>query len=397
MGKIVMYGRCLRLALACVLAVGLHATSWGQQQAPAAAGKPSVVLTQEQLVKALRAKFELDRKDLYDSATRETAGRFVDLLGERFATLNAQWLREIRASRADRQTPRLAGASELKMLTTQWVEAMAVAVLNSPDDDKLAIVEAVSRGGDACSRPASPLLADSTAIASQLRGLDAQGRAQWLAEAERSIQRLGRGTPPQAPSPPYEIRFTTALLSAAIYPGSATVPLDPKFVARIAKDSRDFSGLVTDPAEACELLSWWARTVLKKPVAERSEDTLALLFSMVPGISEIALQQVRTSGAALVAPGTPTDYPTTAAYFGIEGRTMVEVHVGTDGLPLQAAVISRDVTVPGMEGRRSTVFETVFDEASISNAMGRTYAPPAKGKRGPQPYKAQYEIVWTLE
>jgi hypothetical protein len=50
-----------------------------------------------------------------------------------------------------------------------------------------------------------------------------------------------------------------------------------------------------------------------------------------------------------------------------------------------------------MEGRRSTVFETVFDEASISNAMGRTYAPPAKGKRGPQPYKAQYEIVWTLE
>lgn len=201
--------------------------------------------------------------------------------------------------------------------------------------------------------------------------------------------------PPPAPKPDFGTRMMVSALQAFTYPSSARPPLPGPVSEALAAATRGTGPAAPDASMICRLTAWWARSVLLKPESEQRDDLDALARSTVAGLPLLIDRQLPAEGGQGWNGSAPPGYPAVASRFGITGKTVVEVALDDEGRPVDARVLKRQVDVPGLDQRQSVAFDHVFDEAAISNALGRRYAkPPAKAGR---PATDRVEFVWRLE
>lgn len=144
--------------------------------------------------------------------------------------------------------------------------------------------------------------------------------------------------------------------------------------------------------EQCAKSQWW----LASQLANNKMDRLAALtlyrYSTMVDVHELVPPAVLQKAAtARPAKGEgERAYPPVAAYFGVEGSTLVQADTDDQGKFLRARVVSRKITVPGVRDNPPLAFETLLDAASLDYAETRRRYPQDKA----QTYR--FEMNWRL-
>lgn len=307
-----------------------------------------------------------------------------DQLSRKLESMGSVWLQQ------DLKTP-AAGAPAWpqdfpQRMIARWLEAYAAAIHAMPPETKLAQLQIFSR------LDPNAICAGGTPAVSTDQPLDA--RLDEIALFIKHLDQKGQAT--AAPNPPMFERMFGDAWMAATYPAHMPVKLSPaltKFVKALAdatKATEDFD------IRSCELILWWTQTVPLKGEPERSEDVDAFMHHSLAAMT-LSLGPTMLIHNPDKPDRAPPDYPLVATMFGITGKTTVEVSLDDAGVPRAAWVTARELVVPGLEGRQSLAFKHVFDQASINNAMGRTYRQTNTDSAKQPKRSTSIEFVWKLD
>lgn len=292
-------------------------------------------------------------------ANEQRVSRLRKDLEQKLDQLGNRWIAEELA--APKKAPDDRTKHLPRRMMARAIEAFALASGDLPTASKLDHVRTLARQDPVvmCRDPLAPVL--DAAPEPTLEALEAM------------LQHLGRPgqSVPAVVSPTATERALTAGMMAVTYPGSTPIKLNPD-LERYLKATSTGGSADEDAKRSCELMIWWAGTVLLKAPAERDEDAKAFLqqamFEQAVTL-EPRLASLQVDAMAVA----PDGYPLVASFYGITGTTKLDVEVTDDGVPVAAKVVARTVLVPGLPGEHSAAFEQVFDVPAITNALGRTY------------------------
>jgi hypothetical protein len=286
---------------------------------------------------------------------------------------------------------------ELRLIA-RWLEAGARANMSMPAGRKLAYFQARIDTDKACeagglTMPGTPVLLD--ALMESLRDMSAAQRQEYFDDVVAWFLAMSRidDAPAAAPQPNALERALQAGARALRDPDTAPLQMPPRVATYVR--ARMSATLPSDDdvqRAECELAGWWAAAVMLEPEAERREDIDAFVYFVATYSARTFAELLISSHAAF----SPTNrYPIVAVGFGITGATTVDVIVDGEGHPQSARIVERSVDVPGLpKGRRSVVFEDVFDEAALASVMGHDYPrSAAPGMTSP----LRIRLAWKRE
>lgn len=215
------------------------------------------------------------------------------------------------------------------------------------------------------------------------RLLDGEGwlLAQWGRERSNLPQRPAVAQPELVDQATSQIRAGLDLTWPA---------MPPALAARVL---RDRVGTLS-PSELCARDQWGLRLALAQGGSRDAQALVQYRYAVMPTVGTMAppppdwLRSVEDSG--------PGSYPRLATYYGVEGKTTLEVQFDAAGRFVSARVVERAITVPGIRGSRPVAFETVFDEASLARAATIAY-PTQNSASGPSAdARGRMDMVWKL-
>ena len=155
----------------------------------------------------------------------------------------------------------------------------------------------------------------------------------------------------------------------------------PPVVARrlLAEQTDEMDIEILDLALRCALNQWWLRERLAQAGSDRQARAHALQafqFDWSPDGNDFGGK--RSNRAAATANAEDLNYPRYARQHELTGEVQVRFTVDARGQAAKARVVSRQLRVPGVDGR-PVVFETLLDRAALHRLRGMAFAPPADG------------------
>jgi hypothetical protein len=133
------------------------------------------------------------------------------------------------------------------------------------------------------------------------------------------------------------------------------------------------------PAYArCALQQWWLQERIRQGAAP-AEALAAFRYGTMITVAErsAGVGAVKDTERGSKARGT-VSYPTIATFFQAGGSTTIRVKFDAAGKAVDASVVARTVTVPGIPGVRPLAFETIFDQEALRHALeDRRYSADA--------------------
>lgn len=166
--------------------------------------------------------------------------------------------------------------------------------------------------------------------------------------------------------------------------------MPPALAARVLRDSVG----PLPPAEMCARDQWGLRLALTQGGSRDAQALVQYRYAVMPTVGAMAppppdwLRSVDDAG--------PSSYPRLATYYGVEGRTTLEVQFDTAGHFVSARVVDRAISVPGIRDSRPVAFETVFDEASLARAAAIAYPGQGSASAPSGDSRGRMDIIWKL-
>jgi hypothetical protein len=142
----------------------------------------------------------------------------------------------------------------------------------------------------------------------------------------------------------------------------------------------------------CALQQWWLRVSLTQGVAPAAAlsafryGTLMTATARFDDMYEAATYNPPADGT-----NQPPPYPGLARRFEVEGSTTLVRKLDAAGKPVEASVVSRDLTVRGIRGVRPVAFEDAFDAVSVQYALRGGGAVPGA------PLPQRFAMQWSLQ
>lgn len=333
--------------------------------------------TLDEAIKPVAAVFALNDGDLADADLLAAGREMAQVHLARARALLPAWLAQARA-----ETPAGAPPYEAdRRLYARVVNELALWSLDSPGAEFDAVqLQALKRPG---------LCRDLDTVsefAFTLRLWQGLPPAQRDAGVQAERQRLARwGEPrpglPGLPSPLPDARLRSVFAEARAADGSFETVMPP-VLANLLFSQPDWFPQHRDSLR-CEAFQWQLRDHLRRQ-SGATADALAVMRHAV-----MRVFQPQDEPADALASGA---YPRAAAAFGVEGRVVVELLPDPKAGPPRAAVLSRQITVPGLPGVRAAAFEGLLDEASLVRARATPADPgSARGVR------RVVEVEWKLQ
>jgi hypothetical protein len=227
--------------------------------------------------------------------------------------------------------------------------------------------------------------------------LPAAERSAALAHERQVLLRWGQARPAQQhlARPAFSLDAYATRLLADVKQGSADkrppVAMVPVVAATLLRDDAPplaGSDSVPPPHRGarCAGLQWALANARLQRVAAPAELDNAHRHAFVPRLEDGArvTDGKGPQALALIERG----WPLHVARHQIVGPVQVQLRWDAQGRVLEAQVVSRKLSGPGLEGRRPVAFETALDDASL--ALARNV--PANGRS-----TAIIELVWKLE
>lgn len=328
-------------------------------------------------IKPVAAAFALKEGDLADPELLAAGRAMAEVHLARARALLPAWLAEARA-----QSPAGAPPHEAdSRLYARIVNELALWSLDSPGAEFDAVqLEALKRPG-LCRG-----LDNVSEFAFALRLWQGWSPAQRDAGVQAERQRLarwGEARPglPGLPSPLPDARLRSVLAEARVADGSFETVMPP-VLANLVFNQPDWFPQHRGSLR-CEAFQWQLRDHLRRQ-SGAAADALAVMRHAL-----MRVFQPEEEPAGALASGA---YPRAAAVFGVEGRVVVELLPAAKALPPRAAVVSRQITVPGLSGVRPAAFEGLLDEASLLRARAVPADPGSE--RG---VRRVVELEWKLQ
>lgn len=232
--------------------------------------------------------------------------------------------------------------------------------------------------------------------ASRVARLQAMPVAQRQAALDTERLLLERWGKPRAVPPPWPNPLPQDAAMAAIAQirdGGARPPLAlwPSLASSLLATRASYKD---QPQEGkCSLQQWWLTVSLAQggtPAAVLSAFRYGMLITVDNRVGRAF--DTEEPQASAVQPGATPVFPKLAVRFDASGSTRIRRQLDAAGKPVQASVVDRKITVPGIRGARPIAFETIFDEAALSYALNG--GPAVKpGKANFQ----QFELVWKMD
>lgn len=167
----------------------------------------------------------------------------------------------------------------------------------------------------------------------------------------------------------------------------AAAPMSPVLAKRVF--ARDRSAAV-DRWERCARSQWWLRSQLEDGKTDPAQALAVYRYSMMLDVRDLVPPSYRSKPRTGQQAQAKPAYPPVASYFMVEGTMTLDVRLDSQGKPVDAVVVARDIRVPGVRHNRPVAFETLLDEASVAFARQRSYTD-GKAQRG------RFELSWRLD
>jgi hypothetical protein len=145
-----------------------------------------------------------------------------------------------------------------------------------------------------------------------------------------------------------------------------------------------------DRWEQCAQSQWWLASQLADGKADRTKALAVYRYSTMLDVGDFVPSSVMKGPAATRPEDGKQTYPPAARYFDAEGSTTVEVETDVNGKFVDARVVGREITVPGVRDNPPVAFEALFDAAALDYFAKRSYAD---GKAG----RHEFKLVWRLK
>lgn len=325
----------------------------------------------------LARSFELSPELPLDAGLRASANQLGAAHIERINALLPAWLAEER---------------KLQGVATQadpWYAFFAVwaRVLNElalwqlePGDAAYEQATLAALGGSPlqCKLHGDNRLTDYAARIARIQQLPATQHPAMLAAERELLAHWGKPRPAPAAWPePLPQEAALALLASGPKDRPA---LPPTLAAQLLADKKDYATMARE--DQCLLQLWWFKRSLQQGVAPATALAAFRYGTMISAEARLAgmFEPAQANGKP--------PYPPIASRFHAVGATIVQFKLDANGKPQQASVVGRKVTVPGIRGVRPVAFETVFDAATLKQAMDGKLPSSAGSK---------VQLLWKLE
>lgn len=278
-----------------------------------------------------------------------------------------------------------AGDSMRLRMTARYVNEVALSRLEGagPAYDQ-AILEAILKPATC---RGSERLRYFASIVWLLQNVDPPKR-QVVLDGERELFARWGAVRPGLPKRPIPSQAEQELRELALLKAGQAEPLVPMPPVLAAK-ALDLKKHAVTGGYACVMRRWGLEQALAQPGASRDHALAAYRYATAP-LAQEWLENEGTSGTE------SGDYPRVAALHGVEGVVTVGGSIDAAGRLLEARVIARSITVPGVGGVPPVAFETIFDDASLARVAAERYDKPDPARLRGGAFAFTREIRWRL-
>lgn len=229
----------------------------------------------------------------------------------------------------------------------------------------------------------------------QIQRLPEPQRAAALQHERDVLARWGLDRPAVPPRPEFSLDAYAATLLARVRGGRPDqrppVAMVPVVAHQLLRDKAPpLAGSdVEGPPERnvrCAALQWAQANARAERAAASADLDRAFRYALMFRAEDVP-RPIDTQSEPAKA-NIELGYPPHAARWDLTGSVEVRIVRDAAGRVTETSVVARNLTAPGLEGRRPAFFETVFDAASIAKAR----ALPASGAGS-----HNVKFVWKLE
>jgi hypothetical protein len=377
--------------LARVLAVSIALSALlplSSQAAAPADGQDAAMIAA--LEKELARPFLLPREMKLDPALRAEAEAIATAHMQRVAQLLPAWLAE--EKRAQAPFDELGPGHLFSAVFARLLNEFALWHLDTGDADyEQATLDVLKESPQTCRIEGEARIYDYAFRIQRLQAMPAARHKAMLAAERELLARWGkpRAAPPPWPHPLPQDAAVAAL--AGIRSGaSRPLPLIPMLASNLLAKEENYGTFAFDGR--CALQQWWLRVSLTQGVAPAAAlsafryGTLMTATARFDDMYEAATYNPPADGT-----NQPPPYPGLARRFEVEGSTTLVRKLDAAGKPVEASVVSRDLTVRGIRGVRPVAFEDAFDAVSVQYALRGGGAVPGA------PLPQRFAMQWSLQ
>ena len=144
--------------------------------------------------------------------------------------------------------------------------------------------------------------------------------------------------------------------------------MPPALAMALLNDVKSVQSLGADAS--CALKLWWLKSQKIDSPEAVAGAWLRWRYASLPDVQD----WYANSGSPKADASIPTDYPLSAAFFGVSGVLTLEITLNKNGEFSRAVVVKRAIHVKGLQSSQPIAFETLLDDAALARAAQANYA-----------------------
>lgn len=345
-----------------VLAALLLAMGKACAAPPQAAGKDAEIL--QGLRNTVSLSFALNKDLALAPGLRSAASAIADAHLARINALIPLWIQE-----AQGEAARLGISVYFPVLARVFNELALWHMERGNDTYEGDLLAVLMASPQVCDLAGDSRFNDFASRIMRIQAMPASRQGAAL-EAERTLlAHWGQARPaPPALPPGLPQDAAMAALQSAPQGEQRARALPPVLAAALRADKQSYERLPSNLR--CALHQWW----LQESIQRGTPPAAALAAFRYGTLITVTDRSAGTdAGSApvrdIAAPSGKPRYPRLAGFFAAEGSTTIKVKLDAAGKAVEAHVVARKVTVPGIRDARPLAFETIFDHAALSHAL----------------------------